>query len=100
VWSAIVSEGGSKGANRVEAHLDVVLPRHVSVGMRSYAIHDNGLPLGRGRRVVGRAGPLAVLHLDGVKRWGHDCSGFEPHQSSRSDVGVEQRGARSAPIKS
>lgn len=69
------------------AHLDVVFPWHVSVGMRPQAVDGELVSLRRGGRIVGSAGTLPFLHLDGVKRWGRDGPGFEPHQSSRGDVG-------------
>lgn len=63
------------------ANLDVIFERQVSVRVRPRAVHGHGLPLSWGSSVVGPAGPLSFLHLDGVKRWGYDCPGSEPHQS-------------------
>lgn len=62
-----MSDDSGKGAKGAVADLDVVFPRHVSIWVRSHAIHGDGLPLSGRYRVVGRTGALAVLHLDGVK---------------------------------
>jgi hypothetical protein len=68
-------------AARLEgANLDVFPEGEVSVGMRPRAVDGHGLPLRRRRGVVGTARPLAVLHLDGVKRWGCNGSCLEAHQ--------------------
>lgn len=46
-------------------------------------VGSHGLSL-RGRRgVLGPTGPLAVFHLDSVKRWNRDNPGLEPHESQR-----------------
>lgn len=72
------------------ANLDVIFPWHVSVWMRASTVDGHSLPLsGRGRIVV-PTGPLAVLHLDLVKRWGCDGSGFEPHRTGVGVVRVAQ----------
>lgn len=67
------------------ANLDVIFPWHVSVWMRASTVDGHSLPLSRRGRIIVPTGPLAVLHLDVVKRWGCDGSGFEPH---RTGVGV------------
>ena len=74
------AEAGSASADR-GANLDVIFPWHVSVWMRASTVDGHGLPLSGRSSVVVPAGPLAVLHLDFVKRWGCDGSGFEPHRT-------------------
>lgn len=64
------------------ANLEVILEGQVGVWMRAGAVDSDLLPLGRRSRVF-RHGSLAVLHLDGVKRWGGDGPGFEPHRAGR-----------------
>lgn len=63
------------------ANLDVIFPWHVSVWMRTSTVDGHSLPLRRRGRIVVPAGPLAILHLDFVKRWGCDGPGLEPHRT-------------------
>jgi hypothetical protein len=83
--------GALKGAN-----LDVIFEGQVSVKMRLRTVDGHSLPLCGRRRVVGPAGPLAILHLDDVKRWGCDGPGFEPHQSHREEDLERGRGDKAA----
>ena len=69
------------------ANLDVIFPWHVSVWMRASTVDGHSLPLSRRGRIIVPTGPLAVLHLDVVKRWGCDGSGFEPHRTGDVSVG-------------
>lgn len=82
------AEAGSEGGSG--ANLDVIFPWHVSVWMRTSTVDGHSLPLG-GRGIVVRAGPLAILHLDFVKRWGSDSPGFEPHRTGSGCDGQWRR---------
>jgi hypothetical protein len=55
--------------------------------MRSSTVGGDGLPLCRRSNVVVPTRPLAILHLDSVKRRGCDGSGLEPHRTG--DVGAQ-----------
>lgn len=76
----VAKTGGDRGRG---ANLKIIFPGQVSVGVRAGPVDRHGLPLCRRSSVVSD-GPLAVLHLDSVKRWGCDGPGFEPH---RGDAG-------------
>jgi hypothetical protein len=68
---------------REGANLDVIFPGKVSVGMWLRAVDSHSLPLSRWSRIImiKHCRSFTVLHLDDVKRWDCDGSGFEPHQS-------------------
>jgi len=73
------------------ANLDVIFPWHVSVWMRASTVDGHSLPFRRRGRIVVPTGPLAVLHLDVVKRWGCDGSGFEPHRTGDAEWRRQER---------